>query len=92
MPETNPKLTPATLESDQAAGVSPPGAGGWTPRPATPIWIGLTAAVCASLGPVLLTVPIPSPWGAVSAGCVMAIGAGFASYLASKSAGPRKVQ
>ncbi len=87
---TKPLLTTAMMAVDKEGGGSPPAAGGWSPKPATPVWIGLTAAVCASMVPVLMTLPIPAPWGAVASSVVGAIGAGFGTYLATRSAGPRR--
>lgn len=87
---TLPKLTPMTLEADQANGVSPPGAGGWTPKQLQAIvaaalvggaWACLDVADAPDLSAKRLFITFAK--GAV----------GFlGTYLGLKSAGPRKVQ
>lgn len=94
-PTTNPKLTAATLESDQATGVSPPGAGGWTPSPRT---VFLLSGAPAALGALAISIPAstfgtPLQLAGIIVGTICAAGALYASTLiGSRSAGPRKVQ
>lgn len=86
---TTPQLTPDTRAVDKDLGVSPPGAGGWTPKQRTAIlYAGITGlgAACVQLGAAPL-LDLRAAILAVGAGAVSAGG----TFIGIMSAGPRKV-
>ncbi len=80
------QLTLATQATDKALGVSPPGAGGWTPPPWAPLAAALVIGVIGSIAPVLATM---GTVGVIAASVLSGIGLGLGAYFGLKSAGPR---
>ncbi len=84
-----PALTPETKAADKDLGVSPPGAGGWVPKPRTVVLCGMAAVILGPLG-IALPAAIPGQTGLVLGALCAALGGGC-TWLAMRSAGPRKV-
>lgn len=86
---TKPKLTKSTQAADEAARVSPPGAGGWTPKHLQVVLIGcLAAGITAALD--LADAPDITPRAlAVAAGKAVVVY--LVAHFGMKSAGPRSL-
>ncbi len=83
-----PRLTTHTRAVDKQLGVSPPGAGGWTPSDGAVRAIGAIGITCGAMAPVLTT-QLAAPLGVILGALCGAI-CGGCTYFAAKSAGPRR--
>lgn len=67
---------------------SHPGAGGWTPKKATPIFVAVFLGVTGAMVPVLM---VPEPrWNVVLASALGGAATALGAYFGMRSAGSRQ--